>query len=250
MTDDELIEAMLAASDYDALSAELAALRIENDALRAERDENERGWQRTYDHDVALLKARAEKAEANYRFMVERAADEKLDGYREMGSKCAALEERAEKAEAERDDALVAVKAMHKQRYELTDVSKPYMPHYQMEPDESGDYVLYADHEAELEALRSENHALKAEREKLLGCRDELREIAEAISDPRIHNTMTIAEWCREASALTSAPSDLSLTGLSAFNDVLGHNYWMEATTFAGLRRRIVEHWQRSALGD
>jgi len=103
---------------------------------------------------------------------------------------------------------------------------------------------------AELEALRIENHALKAEREKLLGCRDELREIAEAISDPRIHNTMTIAEWCREASALTAAPSDLSLTGLSAFNDVLGHNYWMEAVTFAGLRRRIVEHWQRSALGD
>ena len=53
---------------------------------------------------------------------------------------------------------------------------------------------------AELAALRIENDALRAEREKLLGCRDELREIAEAISDSRIHNTMTIAEWCREAS--------------------------------------------------
>jgi len=27
-----------------------------------------------------------------------------------------------------------------------------------------------------------------------------LAAIAEAISDSRIHNTMTIAEWCREAS--------------------------------------------------
>ena len=110
--------------------------------------------------------------------------------------------------------------------------------------------VVRAHDSAELAALRIENDALRAEREKLLGCRDELREIAEAISDPRIHNTMTIAEWCREASALMAAPSDLSLTGLSAFNDVLGHNYWMEATTFARLRRRIVEHWRRAALGD
>jgi hypothetical protein len=41
-----------------------------------------------------------EKAEANYQWMVEHAADNKLDGYRELASKCAELEERAEKAEA------------------------------------------------------------------------------------------------------------------------------------------------------
>lgn len=41
----------------------------------------------------------------------------------------------------------------------------------------------------------------EAERDKLLGCRDELREIAEAISDPRIHNTMTIAECVKELQA-------------------------------------------------
>jgi len=48
------------------------------------------------------------------------------------------------------------------QRYELTDVSKPYVPHYQMEPDESGDYVLYADHGAELAALRAAGRSLLA----------------------------------------------------------------------------------------
>jgi len=59
---------------------------------------------------VRDLVSRAEKAErerdkarANYAFMVERAADQKLDGYRELGARAAAAEERAEKAERERD---------------------------------------------------------------------------------------------------------------------------------------------------
>lgn len=50
---------------------------------------------------VAELEQRAEKAEANYRFMVERAADAKLEGYRELGQRAAAAEQRAERAEAE-----------------------------------------------------------------------------------------------------------------------------------------------------
>lgn len=144
MNDDELIEAMKAAFEsvsdsgmwtWDAaMRAMLAVVRSHDSA------------------ELAAERERAEKAEANYRFMVERAADQRLDGYRELG-------QRAAYAENDRDSL-----------------------------------------RAELAALRIENHALKAEREKLLGCRDELREIAEAISDPRIHNTMTIAEWCREAS--------------------------------------------------
>jgi chromosome segregation ATPase len=58
--------------------------RLEYDGLRAR---------------VAELEQRAEKAEANYRFMVERAADEKLDGYRELGQRAASAEARAERAE-------------------------------------------------------------------------------------------------------------------------------------------------------
>lgn len=140
MNDDELIEAMLVAMyddgcpgavdsmrhvlavvrahDRDAtrcpncdhsrlqlgeLRAELATLRAERDgiiaAYKAYMAEN-RPSRQLYEQHTTELRERAEKAEANYRFMVERAADEKLDGYRELGSKCAALEERAEKAEA------------------------------------------------------------------------------------------------------------------------------------------------------
>ena len=53
--------------------------------------------------------------------------------------------------------------------------------------DEEGDYVLYDDYAAEVDRLR--------------GCRDELKEIGRAINDPRVHNTMTIAEWCEETQA-------------------------------------------------
>jgi chromosome segregation ATPase len=56
-------------------------LQSERDHLRAE---------------LAAANERAEKAEANYQFMVDRIADEKLDGYRDLG-------QRAEQAERERD---------------------------------------------------------------------------------------------------------------------------------------------------
>ena len=54
--------------------------------------------------DLAVEKARAEKAEANYAFMVKRAADQHLDGYRELGARCAKLE-------AERDEARSKLRA-------------------------------------------------------------------------------------------------------------------------------------------
>lgn len=54
-------------ADWCEWCAELAA-------VRAERDDNERGWQRTYDHDVALLKARAEAEAARLRATLEAVA--------------------------------------------------------------------------------------------------------------------------------------------------------------------------------
>jgi hypothetical protein len=48
---------------------------------------------------------RAEKAELNYRWMVERVADQKLDGYRELGQRAAKAEERADRAKQERNEA-------------------------------------------------------------------------------------------------------------------------------------------------
>lgn len=51
----------------------------------------------------ALLKERerADEAQKNYQFMVDRAADEKLDGYRELASQVVANIERAERYESE-----------------------------------------------------------------------------------------------------------------------------------------------------
>jgi len=53
--------------------------------------------------DVRTEKILREKAEANYAFMVKRAADQSLDGYRELGARCAQLE-------AERDEALAKLR--------------------------------------------------------------------------------------------------------------------------------------------
>jgi hypothetical protein len=46
-----------------------------------------------------VIKERDE-ARANYQWMVNRACDEKLDGYRELGAKCAQLEEERDEARA------------------------------------------------------------------------------------------------------------------------------------------------------
>lgn len=50
---------------------------------------------------VRELEGSLETAESNYRFMVERAADQKLDGYRELGAKAADAEERADRLSSE-----------------------------------------------------------------------------------------------------------------------------------------------------
>ena len=51
--------------------------------------------------EVDRLRARAEKAEANYAFMVERAANQRLDGYRELGVRAAAAENEADRLRAQ-----------------------------------------------------------------------------------------------------------------------------------------------------
>jgi hypothetical protein len=50
---------------------------------------------------IAALKSRAEEAEDNYRFMVERACDEKLDGYRELGARAAEAENNSDDLRAQ-----------------------------------------------------------------------------------------------------------------------------------------------------
>jgi len=55
-------------------------------------------------------KARADKAQANYQFMVDRVADEKLDGYRELGQRAADAENRADALQQE----ITALKSQQK----------------------------------------------------------------------------------------------------------------------------------------
>ena len=67
---------------------------------------------------IVALHARAEQAEANYRWMVERAADQRLDGYRELGARCAALEaERDAAADAERARIAARIKELADKAY-------------------------------------------------------------------------------------------------------------------------------------
>ena len=54
---------------------------------------------------TAALVTERDTARGNYRWMVEHAADEKLDGYRELGA-------RAAKAEQEREDVLRFAKSL------------------------------------------------------------------------------------------------------------------------------------------
>lgn len=107
---------LAAAQHFEAIASELAAatkLRSDERAIldealiatRAEVDEVKDLWLADKELLVAatkreaILSAQRDNAEANYRFMVERAADERLDGYRELGQRAAQAKQRAEAAE-------------------------------------------------------------------------------------------------------------------------------------------------------
>jgi len=104
--------------------------RLDRDSAiaRAEKAERERDeWKAKHDTladvsraCIATTERERDEARANYAFMVKRAADQKLDGYRELGARAAAAEERADRAERERDEAR-AERALreHKRRADL-----------------------------------------------------------------------------------------------------------------------------------
>ena len=64
---------------------------------------------------LVCMRLRAEKAEADIRSMVKKAADNELGGYRELGERAAKAELRAEKAEAnaERETACANKRMIH-----------------------------------------------------------------------------------------------------------------------------------------
>ncbi len=69
-----------------------------------EQTEYQRGFEAgraSRDAEAEKLRADLEKAQANYRFMVERAADQKLDGYRELGARLASSEQSRDELRAQ-----------------------------------------------------------------------------------------------------------------------------------------------------
>ena len=102
-----------APSDLAALVAEVERLRAraENAEDKATRFDLDRAGIEARERDavelvelraeVVRLRARAEKAEANYAFMVERAVNQHLDGYRELGARAAAAENERDELRAE-----------------------------------------------------------------------------------------------------------------------------------------------------
>ena len=94
-------------TEYDKLIAEIAELKAEIEPLRkwyAESHSIIDEW----DTKCSALKAERDKASADFQFMVDRAADQHLDGYRELGRRAAqaendrdALKSRVERLEAE-----------------------------------------------------------------------------------------------------------------------------------------------------
>ena len=86
---------------------------------------------------IVALHARAEQAEANYRWMVERAADQRLDGYRELGARCAALEAERDAAAVLVRDLAASVVALHA-RAELLDEAFTVITDGQVDADWEG----------------------------------------------------------------------------------------------------------------
>jgi len=81
--------------------AEDKALRFDLDAAGIEARERDAVELVELRAEVVRLRARAEKAEANYAFMVERAVNQHLDGYRELGARAAAAENERDELRAE-----------------------------------------------------------------------------------------------------------------------------------------------------
>jgi hypothetical protein len=96
------------------------ALRADVERITAERD---------------ALRAQLAKAEANYRFMVERAADEKLDGYRELGARAAAAENERDRLGSREDFVRAEAAAFRRfvDRHLLDDIYQPTRAHYSRE---------------------------------------------------------------------------------------------------------------------
>lgn len=130
------------ATEHDTLAAALGLpsaakvreMRAEVERLRGV-VENAGAWRAEGEAEIEHLRAerdaavaRAEKAEANYAFMVERAADQRLDGYRMLGERAAAAENAYDDARRERNAAQADAAAMRSWADEAFDALTTMVP--------------------------------------------------------------------------------------------------------------------------
>lgn len=132
---------------------------------------------------ITELEAERDKAQANYQFMVNRACNEKLDGYRELGSKCASLEE-------ERDVALTEVARLKAEIEEASEEISDTQTQADHWASISRDYEIERDAlKTEVEQLHESLAQAKGEIERLISVsKYEERETAEARAEvERLH---------------------------------------------------------------
>jgi len=128
--------------------------------------------------------ARAEKAEASYRFMVEKAADSKLDGYRELGN-------RAAQAEEERDAAVAQLKDANEDLDGWRNLGREIERHDPMFREDrmilfSGSAAAFRGMELALTSMREERDDMRCAMEKIamsVGCDTPLQLTAIATND-------------------------------------------------------------------
>jgi len=161
-------------------------LRADARAARAERDELHKELEQlhrlaptgtytlnvAHEEEIQRLTKERDEARANYAFMVERAANEKLDGYRELGARAAA-------AENERDDAKAKAAEYERDWYAAKSEFGTAMAKMRE--------ALRAAEKRELEALAELDEARAA-----------LQRVVEYDSDPD-QSWSDLMSWCREA---------------------------------------------------
>jgi hypothetical protein len=161
LTDDKLKErlrltAQILVAEVGAdgpMNAEDVALKVV-ELIKGLRDEI-----KTVRKAAQALEAQRDDYAARYEFMVKRSCDERLDGYRELGHKCAQLEE-------ERDKALAEVKRLNSLLSANRLLTRAAI-HNMVQPEQVGGYIYGCPQPDEIRPVKSEPTAAQ-EREAIV----------------------------------------------------------------------------------
>ena len=150
LTDDKLKERLRLTAQI--LVAEVGAdgpMNAEDVALKAvELIKGLRDEIKTVRKAAQALEAQRDDYSSRYEFMVKRSCDERLDGYRELGHKCAQLEE-------ERDKALAEVKSLNSLLSANRLLTRAAI-HNMVQPEQVGGYIYGCPQPDEIRPVKAE----------------------------------------------------------------------------------------------